>query len=149
MKKMKLDLKKRYIQKIKDCRNENKRISKLCNSLENRIEIDYIPQIQSQHAIIAAQQIKLGEQHKHLTAVDYELEKTTLAYYKIVRAYRGLVIMSNEAEEMGIDVKAIELPEKQPYKDFKMDSKVLESGKVVWTASATAVKKPRKKKDKQ
>ena len=121
---MKLDLKKRYIQKIKECRNENKRLSKLLNSLENRIEIDFIPQIKSQHEIIADQQIRLGKQHKHLTAVDYELEKTNLSYYKIVRAYRGLVMMSNTAEEMGIDVKGIELPEKQPYKDFKMLSRL-------------------------
>ena len=149
MKKMKLDLKKRYIQKIKDCRNENKRLSKLLNSLENRIEIDFLPQINSQHNIIADLQIRLGNQHRHLTAVDDELEKTNLSYYKIVRAYRGLVIMQNDAKNMGIDVESIELPEKQPYKDFKMDSKVLESGKVVYSASAKAVKKPRKKKDKQ
>ena len=148
MKKMKLDLKKRYIQKIKDCRNENKRLSKLLNGLENRIEIDFLPQINSQHNIIADLQIRLGNQHRHLTAVDDELEKTNLSYYKIVRAYRGLVIMQNDAEEMGIDVKGIELPEKQPYKDFKMDSKVLESGKVVYSASMNPVKKPRKKKDK-
>jgi len=148
MKKMKLDLKKRYIQKIKDCRNENKRLSKLLNSLENRIEIDFLPQINSQHNIIADLQIRLGNQHRHLTAVDDELEKTNLSYYKIVRAYRGLVIMQNDAKNMGIDVESIELPEKQPYKDFKMDSKVLESGKVVYSASAKAVKKPRKKKDK-
>jgi len=149
MKKMKLDLKKRYIQKIKDCRNENKRLSKLLNSLENRIEIDFLPQINSQHNIIADLQIRLGNQHRHLTAVDDELEKTNLSYYKIVRAYRGLVIMQNDAKNMGIDVESIELPEKQPYKDFKMDSKVLESGKVVYTASMKTVKKPRKKKDKQ
>ena len=149
MKKMKLDLKKRYIQKIKDCRNENKRLSKLLNSLENRIEIDFLPQINSQHNIIADLQIRLGNQHRHLTAVDDELEKTNLSYYKIVRAYRGLVIMQNDAKAMGIDVESIELPEKQPYKDFKMDSKVLESGKVVYSASMIPVKKPRKKKDKQ
>ena len=149
MKKMKLDLKKRYIQKIKDCRNENKRLSKLLNGLENRIEIDFLPQINSQHNIIADLQIRLGNQHRHLTAVDDEFEKTNLSYYKIVRAYRGLVIMQNDAKNMGIDVESIELPEKQPYKDFKMDSKVLESGKVVYTASMKAVKKPRKKKDKQ
>ena len=148
MKKMKLDLKKRYIQKIKDCRNENKRLSKLLNGLENRIEIDFLPQINSQHNIIADLQIRLGNQHRHLTAVDDEFEKTNLSYYKIVRAYRGLVIMQNDAKNMGIDVESIELPEKQPYKDFKMDSKVLESGKVVYSASAKAVKKPRKKKDK-
>ena len=148
MKKMKLDLKKRYIQKIKDCRNENKRLSKLLNGLENRIEIDFLPQINSQHNIIADLQIRLGNQHTHLTAVDDELEKTNLSYYKIVRAYRGLVIMQNDAKNMGIDVESIELPEKQPYKDFKMDSKVLESGKVVYSASMKPVKKPRKKKDK-
>ena len=100
---MKLDLKKRYIQKIKDCRNENKRLSKLLNGLENRIEIDFLPQINSQHNIIADLQIRLGNQHRHLTAVDDELEKTNLSYYKIVRAYRGLVIMQNDAKNMGID----------------------------------------------
>ena len=99
MKKMKLDLKKRYIQKIKDCRNENKRLSKLLNGLENRIEIDFLPQINSQHNIIADLQIRLGNQHRHLTAVDDELEKTNLSYYKIVRAYRGLVIMQNDAKK--------------------------------------------------
>ena len=56
--------------------------------------------------------------------------------------------MQNDAKNMGIDVESIELPEKQPYKDFKMDSKVLESGKVVYSASMKPVKKPRKKKDK-
>jgi len=53
--------------------------------------------------------------------------------------------MQNDAKSMGIDVDSIALPEDDPYEGFKMSSKILESGKTVWTASATPKKDAKKK----
>ena len=58
-----------------------------------------------------------------------------------IRSYNGLVELGKTAEELGIDTKDWTLPEdeKEKMKDFKfsVDSKVLESGKTIYSAKLT------------
>ena len=58
-----------------------------------------------------------------------------------IRSYNGLVELGKTTEELGIDTKDWTLPEdeKEKMKDFKfsVDSKVLESGKTIYSAKLT------------
>ena len=135
---MKTELDKAYIKKIKQCKEENKKLSKELSNLQEQINLNYSP-------IIEQLQIKIAEQHKAYAATQRQLELTKGQLFTISRAYRGLVIMQNDAKSMGIDVDSIALPEDDPYEGFKMSSKILESGKTVWTASATPKKDAKKK----
>ena len=138
MKKTKTELDKAYIKKIKDCKEENKKLSKELSNLQEEIDLNYSPIIEQLH-------IKVADQHKDYAAAQRQIELTKGQLFTIARAYRGLIIMQNDAKSMGIDVDAIDLPEDEPYEGFKMSSKILESGKTVWTASATPKKGSKKK----
>ena len=58
-----------------------------------------------------------------------------------IRSYNGLVELGKTAEELGVDTSEWTLPEdeKEKMKDFKfsVDSKVLESGKTIYSAKLT------------
>ena len=58
-----------------------------------------------------------------------------------IRSYNGLVELGKTAEELGVDTSEWALPEdeKEKMKDFKfsVDSKVLESGKTIYSAKLT------------
>ena len=64
-------------------------------------------------------------------------------YNEIVRAYNALAELGKYAEELGIDIKkhTERLPEYDLYKDFKIENKVMESGKVKTIFSAKKIKK--------
>ncbi len=72
-----------------------------------------------------------------------QLEDLHKKYNEIVRAYNALAELGKYAEELGIDIKkhTERLPEYDLYKDFKIENKVMESGKVKTIFSAKKIKK--------
>ena len=77
-------------------------------------------------------------------------QNLTKDYYEIVRAYNALLRLGTVAKELGVDVQKHydQLPENNMYKDFdfKIENKVLETGKVKTIYRAT--KKKEKSNDK-
>ena len=123
MKMMKKDLENRYIADRKHSKDQIKTLSAGIVKQHQDIQKHYLPQLQQ----LFSENIKLQHQ-----------------VYETARAYNSLLQWGMRAEEMGIDITDIKLPEKQPYEGFELKTEVLESGKVKETIKLRE-KKPGKK----
>ena len=108
------------------------------------IQEDYIDLIDSKSKEFYDKHIEYAMGYWELR-VTYEnkLEDLNKEYNEIVRAYNALATLGKFAEEQGIDIKKHRerLPEHDLYKDFKIENKVMESGKVKTVISMKKVKK--------
>ena len=109
MKQMKKDLENRYIADREYSKDQIKTLTAAIIKQHRDIEKYYLPQLQE----LIKENIKLQQQ-----------------LYEAVRAYHALAQWGLNAEELGINIKDIKLPESDPYEGFEMNTKLMESGKV-------------------
>lgn len=108
------------------------------------IQEDYIDLIDSKAKEFYDKHIEYAMGYWELSATyENKLEDLNKEYNEIVRAYNALATLGKFAEEQGIDIKKHRerLPEHDLYKDFKIENKVMESGKVKTVISMKKVKK--------
>ena len=108
------------------------------------IQEDYIDLIDSKAKEFYDKHIEYAMGYWELLATyENKLEDLNKEYNEIVRAYNALATLGKFAEEQGIDIKKHRerLPEHDLYKDFKIENKVMESGKVKTVISMKKVKK--------
>ena len=76
-----------------------------------------------------------------------ENTKLQMQVYQAVRSYHSLSQFGRTAEELGINLKEVKLPEDNPYDGFTHETELLESGKVKTTMTAKRKIQRRKKNE--
>jgi len=76
-----------------------------------------------------------------------ENTKLQMQVYQAVRSYHSLSQFGRAAEELGVDLKEVKLPEDNPYEGFTHETELLESGKVKTTMTVKRKIQRRKKNE--